>query len=147
MSRVSSAVGELYSSATAFLPQIHRCEMLCEKTGAKYEEYVPGGLMEHFKLHLRATLHSQMPAAFTLLFQKFYAAAFKVFYYTEIGSQGELKLFSCMEWCMCVCVCVCVCVCACVCVCVFSESIVGGYNFIHFYIFIILEFEVQATLA
>uniref|UniRef100_A0A0P4W136 Anaphase-promoting complex subunit 2 n=2 Tax=Scylla olivacea TaxID=85551 RepID=A0A0P4W136_SCYOL len=89
MSRVSSAVGELYSSATAFLPQIHRCEMLCERTGAKYEEYVPGGLMEHFKLHLRATLHSQMPASFTLLFQKFYAAAFKVFYHTEIGSQEE----------------------------------------------------------
>ncbi|XP_069956279.1 anaphase-promoting complex subunit 2 isoform X2 [Cherax quadricarinatus] len=89
MSRVTTAVSELYSSAVTFLPQIHRCEMLCEHCGAKFEDCIPGGLMEHFKLHLRATLHSQMPTSFTNLLQKFYAAAFKVFYNAEGGNQGE----------------------------------------------------------
>ncbi|XP_071521652.1 anaphase-promoting complex subunit 2 [Panulirus ornatus] len=87
MSSVATAVSELYDSAVSFLPQIHRCEMLCEQCGVRFEVCVPGGLMEHFKLHLRATLHSQMPTTFTYLLHKFYAAAFKVFYHAEIGGQ------------------------------------------------------------
>ena len=62
-----------------------------QETGAKYDEFVQGGLMEHFKLHLRATLHSQMPPDFTLLVKKVYTAAFKVFYHSEIGNQGSTK--------------------------------------------------------
>lgn len=62
--------------------------MLCEQSGAKFEDCIPGGLMEHFKLHLRATLHSQMPSSFMHLLHKFYSAAFKVFYQAEVGSQG-----------------------------------------------------------
>ncbi|XP_064089361.1 anaphase-promoting complex subunit 2-like [Macrobrachium nipponense] len=89
MSRVASAVSELYDGAVSFLPLIHRCEMLCEKSGAKYEDCVHGGLMEHFKLHLRATLHSQMHPSFTYLLHKFYSAAFKVFYHAEVGNQAE----------------------------------------------------------
>ncbi|XP_042881814.1 anaphase-promoting complex subunit 2-like [Penaeus japonicus] len=89
MSRVATAVSELYDSAVSFLPQIHRCEMLCEQSGAKFEDCIPGGLMEHFKLHLRATLHSQMPSSFTHLLHKFYSAAFKVFYQAEVGTQVE----------------------------------------------------------
>ncbi|KAG7175880.1 Anaphase-promoting complex subunit 2-like [Homarus americanus] len=89
MSRVATAISELYDSAVSFLPQIHRCEMLCEHSGAKFEECIPGGMMEHFKLHLRATLHSQMPTSFTNLLHKFYSAAFKVFYHAEVGNQVE----------------------------------------------------------
>ncbi|KAK4305032.1 hypothetical protein Pmani_023056 [Petrolisthes manimaculis] len=89
MSRIATAVSELYDSAVSFIPQIHKCEMLVDQTGAVYEACVAGGLMEHFKLHLRASLHSQMPTSFTLLIHKFYTAAFKVFYHTQVGNQGE----------------------------------------------------------
>lgn len=90
MTRVATAVSELYHSAVTYLPLIHRCQMLIEATGAKYEACVPGGLVEHFKLHLRATLHSQMPHNFTKLLNKFYSAAFNVFYHGEVdNNQSE----------------------------------------------------------
>lgn len=76
-----------------FLLSKNRCEMLFEHCGAKIEDCIPGGLLEHFKLHLRATLHSQMPTSFTNLLHKFYAAAFKVFYHAEGGNQGEKNIF------------------------------------------------------
>ena len=71
--------------------------MLCEQSGAKYEEFIAGGLTDHFKLHLRSTLHSQMHPSFTYLLHKFYSAAFKVFYHAEVGNQGEkdmMRVFS-----------------------------------------------------
>ncbi|KAK7008348.1 Anaphase-promoting complex subunit 2 [Halocaridina rubra] len=89
MSRVAAAVSELYDGAVSFIPLIHRCEILCEKAGCKWEDCIPGGIMEHFKLHLRATLHSQMPPSFTFLLHKFFSAAFKVFYHAEIDTQDE----------------------------------------------------------
>ena len=68
----------------------YRCDMLMEATGASHDKCINGDLMEHLKLHLSATLHSQMPPAFTQLLQNFYAAAFKVFYHSQIGPQGKV---------------------------------------------------------
>ncbi|XP_076046085.1 anaphase promoting complex subunit morula [Oratosquilla oratoria] len=91
MTWFASAVSQLYQNTVAYMPLLSRCKMLCEKTCAKYEKYVDGGLVEHFKLHLRATLHSQLPVNFPSVINKFYNIAFKVFYHAEVGLQEEVE--------------------------------------------------------
>lgn len=88
-----SAVDDLYTSLTEFLPLLKRLEYLKQDDRDVSSTTVGDNIQAQFKLIVRATLLSQLPLCHECIVEHFYKIAFNVFCNTDNLSQGEFAKY------------------------------------------------------
>ncbi|XP_032682669.1 anaphase-promoting complex subunit 2 isoform X2 [Odontomachus brunneus] len=84
-----SAVDDLYTSLTEFLPLLKRLEHLKQDKHDKDLTIISNNVQAQFKLIVRATLLSQLPLFHECIVEHFYKIAFNVFCNTDNLSQNN----------------------------------------------------------
>lgn len=87
-----SAVDDLYTSLTEFLPLLKRLEYLKQDKNDRNTSTTSDNIQAQFKLIVRATLLSQLPLCHKCIVEHFYKIAFNVFCNTDNLSQGKLQI-------------------------------------------------------
>lgn len=87
-----SAVDDLYTNLTEFLPILKKLEYLRQNKGETLPPSVEDDIdiEAQFKLIVRATLLSQLPLCHECIIEHFYKIAFNVFCNSDNSSQGKL---------------------------------------------------------
>ena len=90
------AVSHLWAASLSLAPGLEELARLRARAGTARQLYGREGVAELWRLYLAGTLHSQLPAEWKSLVEKFYSRAFAVFYARVEG--GDTSLDDSADW-------------------------------------------------